>query len=94
MAIPDITQRLLDAGIIAIIRADSSDQLLQATQALLDGGITAMIPASSRRWVMSGMAMRSSASPAYFPFINWRPISMLTFCMSSCCFWICSNCTI
>ena len=42
MAIPDITQRLLDAGIIAIIRADSSDQLLQATQALLDGGITAI----------------------------------------------------
>ena len=38
----DITQRLLDAGIIAIIRADSSDQLLEAAGALLDGGITAI----------------------------------------------------
>ena len=42
MTIADITQRLLDAGIIAIIRADSPDQLLEATQALLDGGITAI----------------------------------------------------
>ena len=39
---PDITQRLLEPGIIAIIRADSSDQLLDATQALVDGGVTAM----------------------------------------------------
>ena len=42
MTTGDITQRLLDAGIIAIIRADSSDQLLQAAEALLDGGITAI----------------------------------------------------
>lgn len=39
---PDISQRLLEPGIIAIIRADSSDQLLEATQALLDGGVTAI----------------------------------------------------
>ena len=39
---PDISQRLLEPGIIAIIRADSSDQLLEAAQALLDGGVTAM----------------------------------------------------
>ena len=42
MTTGDITQRLLDAGIIAIIRADSSDQLLEAAEALLDGGITAI----------------------------------------------------
>ena len=38
----DITQRLLEAGIIAIIRADSPDQLLEATEALADGGVTAI----------------------------------------------------
>ena len=38
----DITARLLEAGIIAIIRADSSDQLLDAAQALADGGVTAI----------------------------------------------------
>ena len=37
-----IIHRLLEPGIIAIIRADSSDQLLQAAEALLAGGITAM----------------------------------------------------
>jgi len=37
-----IIQRLLDPGIIAIIRADSSEQLLQAAEALMEGGITAM----------------------------------------------------
>ena len=42
MTHPDITQRLLEPGIIAIIRADSSDQLLSAAQALVDGGVTAM----------------------------------------------------
>ena len=42
MTNPTITQRLLDAGIIAIIRADSSDQLLDAAQALADGGVTAI----------------------------------------------------
>ncbi len=39
---PDISQRLLDPGIIAIIRADSSDQLLEAAEALIAGGVTAM----------------------------------------------------
>ena len=38
----DVTQRLLEPGIIAIIRADSSDQLLEAAQALVDGGVTAV----------------------------------------------------
>ncbi len=38
----DITQRLLEAGIIAIIRADSPDQLPAAAQALADGGVTAI----------------------------------------------------
>ena len=42
MTNPNITQRLLDSGIIAIIRADSSDQLLDAAQALADGGVTAI----------------------------------------------------
>jgi 2-dehydro-3-deoxyphosphogluconate aldolase/(4S)-4-hydroxy-2-oxoglutarate aldolase len=37
-----IIRRLLDPGIIAIIRADSSDQLVQAAEALVAGGITAM----------------------------------------------------
>lgn len=37
-----IIQRLLDPGIIAIIRADSSEQLLEAAEALLAGGVTAM----------------------------------------------------
>jgi 2-dehydro-3-deoxyphosphogluconate aldolase/(4S)-4-hydroxy-2-oxoglutarate aldolase len=38
----DIIHRLLDPGIIAIIRADSSEQLLEAAAALLAGGVTAM----------------------------------------------------
>ena len=38
----DITQRLLDAGIIAIIRADCPDELPAAAQALADGGVTAI----------------------------------------------------
>lgn len=42
MASSDLSQRLLEPGIIAIIRADSSDQLLEAAQALIDGGVTAM----------------------------------------------------
>jgi 2-dehydro-3-deoxyphosphogluconate aldolase / (4S)-4-hydroxy-2-oxoglutarate aldolase len=37
-----IIRRLLDPGIIAIIRADNSDQLLEAAEALLAGGVTAM----------------------------------------------------
>lgn len=38
----DIIRRLLDPGIIAIIRADSSDQLIEAAEALHAGGVTAM----------------------------------------------------
>lgn len=37
-----IIRRLLDPGIIAIIRADSSDQLTEAAEALFTGGVTAM----------------------------------------------------
>jgi len=42
MTKPEIIQRLLNPGIIAIIRADSSAQLLHAAEALLAGGVTAM----------------------------------------------------
>ena len=42
MTHPDITRHLLASGVIAIIRTDTSDQLLSAAQALVDGGITAM----------------------------------------------------
>ena len=42
MTKPEIIQRLLDPGIIAIIRAASSEQLLRAAEALLAGGVTAM----------------------------------------------------
>ena len=42
MTKPEIIRRLLDPGIIAIIRADSSAQLLHAAEALLAGGVTAM----------------------------------------------------
>jgi len=38
----EIIQRLLDPGIIAIIRADSPDGLIEAAGALLAGGVTAM----------------------------------------------------
>jgi len=37
-----IIRRLLDPGVIAIIRADSSDQLIEAAEALIAGGVTAM----------------------------------------------------
>lgn len=37
-----IIRRLLEPGIIAIIRADSSDQLTEAADALIAGGVTAM----------------------------------------------------
>jgi 2-dehydro-3-deoxyphosphogluconate aldolase/(4S)-4-hydroxy-2-oxoglutarate aldolase len=37
-----IIRRLLDPGIIAIVRADSSDQLIEAAEALYAGGVTAM----------------------------------------------------
>lgn len=42
MTKPEIIQRLLDPGIVAIIRADSSDQLGAVAEALLAGGVTAM----------------------------------------------------
>lgn len=42
MTKPEIIQRLLNPGIIAIIRADSSEQLVGVAQALADGGITAV----------------------------------------------------
>ncbi len=42
MTKPRIIQRLLDPGIIAIIRADSSAQLVSVAEALLAGGVTAM----------------------------------------------------
>ncbi|MEP6669714.1 MAG: bifunctional 4-hydroxy-2-oxoglutarate aldolase/2-dehydro-3-deoxy-phosphogluconate aldolase [Chthoniobacter sp.] len=38
----EIVQRLLDPGIIAIIRADSSEQLVEAAEALLAGGVSVM----------------------------------------------------
>src|SRR4030095_12796843 len=37
-----IIRRLLEPGIIAIIRADTSDQLIEAAEALYSGGVTAM----------------------------------------------------
>jgi len=37
-----IIRRLLEPGVIAIIRADSSDQLIEAAEALYAGGVTAM----------------------------------------------------
>ncbi|HSI14066.1 MAG TPA: bifunctional 4-hydroxy-2-oxoglutarate aldolase/2-dehydro-3-deoxy-phosphogluconate aldolase [Chthoniobacter sp.] len=38
----EIIQRLIDPGIIAIIRADSSEQLVEAAAALVEGGVSAM----------------------------------------------------
>ena len=37
-----IIQRLLNPGVIAIIRADSSEQIIDASHALIDGGISAI----------------------------------------------------
>lgn len=37
-----IIQRMLDPGIVAVIRADSSEQLIDVCQALADGGCLAM----------------------------------------------------
>ena len=42
MTKPEILQRIVEPGIVAIIRADSSDQLVRAAEALLAGGVTAM----------------------------------------------------
>ena len=38
----EIIQRILNPGIVAIIRADSSDQLISLAQALMEGGVTTM----------------------------------------------------
>lgn len=37
-----IIERLLHPGVVAIIRADSSEQLIDASRALIDGGISAI----------------------------------------------------
>ena len=42
MTKPEILDRILNPGIVAIIRADSSDQLLDAAAALYEGGVTSM----------------------------------------------------
>jgi 2-dehydro-3-deoxyphosphogluconate aldolase/(4S)-4-hydroxy-2-oxoglutarate aldolase len=42
MGKPEILQRLTEPGVIAIIRADSSEQLTAAAEALYEGGVTAM----------------------------------------------------
>ncbi len=39
---PDIIQRILEPGIVAVIRADSSEQLMHVAEALADGGVTGM----------------------------------------------------
>ena len=38
----DILHRMLNPGVIAVIRADSSSQLLDAAKAMAEGGLTAM----------------------------------------------------
>ena len=38
----EIIARLLEPGVIAVIRADSSEQLLDATAALIEGGVSAI----------------------------------------------------
>jgi len=40
MTKPEILDRILTPGIVAIIRADSSEQLIDATGALYEGGVT------------------------------------------------------
>jgi len=42
MTKPEIIDRILNPGIVAIIRADSSEQLLAAAEALYEGGVTGM----------------------------------------------------
>lgn len=42
MTKPEIINHLLSPGVIAIIRSDSSDQLVSAAEALCEGGVTAM----------------------------------------------------
>jgi 2-dehydro-3-deoxyphosphogluconate aldolase/(4S)-4-hydroxy-2-oxoglutarate aldolase len=40
MTKPEILDRIVNPGIVAIIRADSSEQLIDATAALYEGGVT------------------------------------------------------
>ena len=42
MTKPEILDRILNPGIVAIIRADSSEQLIDAAAALHEGGVTGM----------------------------------------------------
>ena len=42
MTKPEIIDRILNPGIVAIIRADSSEQLIDAAAALYEGGVTGM----------------------------------------------------
>src|SRR3712207_8778080 len=37
-----IIERMLNPGVVAVIRADSSEQLMHVAKALRDGGVTAM----------------------------------------------------
>ena len=42
MTKPEILERIINPGIVAIIRADSSEQLIDAATALYEGGVTGM----------------------------------------------------
>lgn len=42
MNLPETLRQLVDPGVVAVIRADSSDQLLDCAKALAEGGIRAM----------------------------------------------------
>ena len=42
MTKPEIIQGILHPGIVAVIRADSSDQLISLAEALAEGGVTTM----------------------------------------------------
>ncbi|MFY7950954.1 MAG: bifunctional 4-hydroxy-2-oxoglutarate aldolase/2-dehydro-3-deoxy-phosphogluconate aldolase [Armatimonadaceae bacterium] len=42
MNLPETLRQLVDPGVVAVIRADSSDQLLDCAKALADGGLRAM----------------------------------------------------
>src|SRR5687768_1350814 len=44
MSVPkaELSQRLLEPGVVAILRADSSAGLMEVTEALVEGGITAV----------------------------------------------------
>ena len=42
MTKPEILERILNPGVVAIIRADSSEQLIDAATALYEGGVTGM----------------------------------------------------